>query len=141
MKFGVMWSDTFKSLFKRPVTQKYPFVRLDAPERLRSKLHWDPTKCTGCALCSKDCPAEAIEIITIDKKAKRFVFKYQIDACTFCAQCVESCKQACLEMANDEWELAALSRDAFTVYYGNDADVETVLVGAPAPEAPTPADS
>jgi formate hydrogenlyase subunit 6/NADH:ubiquinone oxidoreductase subunit I len=141
MKFGVMWSDTFKSLFKRPVTQKYPFVRLDAPERLRSKLHWDPTKCTGCALCSKDCPAEAIEIITIDKKAKKFVFKYQIDSCTFCAQCVESCKQACLEMANDEWELAALSRDAFTVYYGNDADVETVLVGAPAPETPTPADS
>jgi formate hydrogenlyase subunit 6/NADH:ubiquinone oxidoreductase subunit I len=141
MKFGVMWSDTFKSLFKRPVTQKYPFVRLDAPERLRSKLHWDPSKCTGCALCSKDCPAEAIEIITIDKKAKKFVFKYQIDSCTFCAQCVESCKQACLEMANDEWELAALSRDAFTVYYGNDADVETVLVGAPAPETPTPADS
>jgi formate hydrogenlyase subunit 6/NADH:ubiquinone oxidoreductase subunit I len=136
MKLGAMWRDTLGSLVKSPVTEKYPFVRLKAPENLRSQLHWDSENCTGCGLCAKDCPAEAIEVIVIDKKAKRFVFHYQIDRCTFCAQCVESCRQGCLQMSNDEWELAALSRDAFVTYYGDEADVENVLVGAVQPDAP-----
>lgn len=139
MKLSTMWRDALRSLVHRPITQQYPFVRLDAPEHLRSQLHWDGSKCTGCQLCSKDCPADAIEIITLDKKAKRFVFRYQVDRCTFCAQCVESCRQGCLEMANNEWELAALDRKVFVVYYGDETDVETVLAGASQPDAEAPA--
>ena len=69
MKIATMFNDVVESLWKKPATQKYPFERVDAPQRLRGKLTWDPEKCTGCNLCSKDCPADAIEIITIDKKA------------------------------------------------------------------------
>jgi len=119
MKIGAMWRDALSSLVKPPVTQQYPFVRLNAPEHLRSMLHWDAEKCTGCGLCAKDCPAEAIDVIVVDKKAKQFVFEYQVDRCTFCAQCVVSCRQDALVMANDEWELAALNRKAFVVYYKN----------------------
>lgn len=129
MKLSAMWRDALDSLVRSPVTEKYPFKRYEAPEHLRSRLHWDASKCTGCGLCAKDCPADAIEMIVIDKKNRQFVFRYDVDRCTFCAQCVASCRQGCLSMANDEWELAALSRDDFKVYYGDNGDVETVLAG------------
>jgi formate hydrogenlyase subunit 6/NADH:ubiquinone oxidoreductase subunit I len=135
MKLTAMWKDAVGSLVKSPATERYPFERLEAPEHLRSQLHWNPESCTGCNLCSKDCPADAIEVITLDKKAKRFVFRYYVDRCTFCAQCVVSCRQGCLEMAHDEWELAGLTRESMIIYYGNDEDVETVLAGDSAPDA------
>ena len=88
MKLSGMWRDALNGLLRRPVTQNYPFERLEAPDRLRSKLHWNLSSCTGCGLCAKDCPADAIEVITLDRKAKRFVFRYHVDRCTFCGQCV-----------------------------------------------------
>lgn len=139
-KLSAMWKDALGNIVKAPATEKYPFVRIDAPEYLRSKLHWDLTDCTGCQLCAKDCPADAIEIITIDKKAKQFVFRYHVDRCIFCSQCMISCKKGCLSMANDEWELAALEREDFIVHYGKDADVESVMADADAGE-PEPAEA
>lgn len=130
MKLGAMFNDVTTSLFQRPVTEKYPFERHEAPERLRSYLHWNSENCTGCGMCAQDCPAKAIEIITLDKKAKRFVFVYHVDRCTFCAQCVFTCMKSSLEMRNDSWELAALSKESFTVYYGSEEDVQQVLAGA-----------
>ncbi len=127
MKLTGMWRDALSGLVRRPATQRYPFERLPAPERLRSKLHWDLSQCTGCSLCAKDCPANAIEIIALDRKAKRFVFRYHVDRCTFCGQCVVSCRQNCLTMSTGEWELAALDRRRFQVHYGKEDDVAAVL--------------
>ena len=140
MKFrvGAMLSDIVGSLFKRPVTEKYPFVKAPAPDRLRGKLVWNPEKCTGCALCSKDCPSNAIELITIDKKAKRFVVEYHVDRCTYCAQCVQNCRFECLEMSHEQWELAALSKEPFTIYYGKDEDVQAILAHFSRPETTKP---
>ena len=127
MKFGSMLKDVLKSFTQAPVTEKYPFVKKPAPDRLRGKLTWNPEKCSGCCLCSKDCPSDAIELITIDKKAKRFVMRYHEDRCTYCAQCVQNCRFECLSMSNTDWELAALTKAPFDVYYGKDEDVEAVL--------------
>jgi formate hydrogenlyase subunit 6/NADH:ubiquinone oxidoreductase subunit I len=129
MKMGAMLSDVLRSLWRRPVTQRYPFERRAAPARLRGKLHWNPEKCTGCCLCSKECPSKAIELITLDKKSKRFVVRYHVDRCAFCAQCVQNCRFGCLAMSNEEWELAALSKAPFTVYYGDETDVQAVVAG------------
>ncbi len=60
MRLGTMLTDTMRSLFKRPITRRYPFVRLDAPEHLRGKLTFENKGCTGCGLCVKDCPANAL---------------------------------------------------------------------------------
>jgi len=127
MKIGTMFSDVLRSLWQKPVTQKYPFERIEAPERLRGKLVWDPENCTGCGLCNKDCPADAIEIITIDKKAKRFVMQYHMDRCTYCAQCIESCRFDCIKMSDDQWELAATSKVPFEVSYGREEDLAAAL--------------
>jgi formate hydrogenlyase subunit 6/NADH:ubiquinone oxidoreductase subunit I len=124
MKLGTMWRDAWRSLWQRPITEKYPLEKRPTPERARGVLHWNPEKCTGCCLCTKDCPANAIELITLDKKAKRFVVRYHIDRCLYCGQCVESCRFECMEMSNEEWELAATNKEPFTVTYGRDEDIQ-----------------
>ena len=138
---GAMIGDILSSLFKKPSTQLYPFERKPAPERLRGKLIWDPSKCTGCQLCIKDCPSDALELIVLDKVAKRFVLKYHVDRCTFCAQCVQTCRFKCLNMSNEQWELASTQKEPFTVYYGDDADVENILANASAACTIPPAES
>lgn len=122
-----MFGDVLRSLFRRPATRQYPFERTVAPERLRGRLHWNPEKCTGCCLCVKDCPANALEVITLDKKNKQFVVRYHAERCIYCAQCVENCRFGCLEMAAEEWELAAMNREPFVITYGRDEDIAALL--------------
>lgn len=123
---GMMVSDVATSFFKKPVTRRYPFERREAPERFRGKLNWDSSKCTGCQLCVKDCPANAIELTVIDRASKRFVMRFHADRCTFCAQCVVNCRFKCLTLSHEQWELAALTKEPFTVYYGNEDDINSI---------------
>ena len=130
MKIGAMFGDVVSSLFKKPVTERYPKVRQDPPERFRGCLDWSPDKCTGCGICAMDCPANAIEMIVIDKKEKRFVLQYHVDRCTFCAQCIHSCNHGCLTMRADLWEMAALDKQSYTKWFGKAGDLEYVLAEA-----------
>jgi formate hydrogenlyase subunit 6/NADH:ubiquinone oxidoreductase subunit I len=138
MTIGSMFGDIVKSFFKKPATEKYPFVRNEAPENLRGKLIWDPEKCSGCQLCMKDCPSNAIELLVLDKVNKKFVMRYNIDRCTFCSQCVVSCRFGCLEMSDEIWELASIKKEPFEVYYGRDEDVKELLERAARPETEAP---
>jgi formate hydrogenlyase subunit 6/NADH:ubiquinone oxidoreductase subunit I len=127
MKISTMLSDVTAALVRGPITEKYPFERREAPERLRGMLQWDWQNCTGCGLCAKDCPAEAIDMIVLDKQSRQFVMRYNIDRCTYCAQCVASCRQNCLSMSATHWELAGLQKDQFLIYYGQEDHVKKVL--------------
>lgn len=130
MKIGTMFKDVSRAFIHKPVTERYPMKRHPTPERLRGRLNWSSEKCTGCELCALDCPANAIELTVLDKKAKRFVFRFHLDRCTFCAQCVQSCRQGCLTLSADDWELASLKKEAFDLFFGADEDVEEVLARA-----------
>lgn len=129
MPIGTMFGDVIRSIFRRPATQLYPAERKATPKRLRGELFYDPEKCVGCALCSKECPADALELITLDKKAKRFVLRYDAGRCTFCGQCVVSCRFNCLDMPSSKWELAGFDKDNFVHLYGEEADIKEAVYG------------
>jgi formate hydrogenlyase subunit 6/NADH:ubiquinone oxidoreductase subunit I len=135
MNIATMLKDVMTSLVQRPVTERYPFERQQVPTRLRGMLTWDAKKCDGCWLCVRNCPSEALELTVIDRKQKRFVMRYRMDRCLFCAQCVISCPRGALAMSNERWELAALSKEPFDVYWGDEADVQTVLADLADPGA------
>jgi NAD(P)H-quinone oxidoreductase subunit I len=118
-----MLRDVVRSLFRAPFTQNYPAERTATPKRLRGMLTWDPTKCSGCTLCVKDCPANAIELVKLDAAKKQFVLRYHADRCTYCAQCVVNCRFDCLGMSPDEWELAALTKEPFLIDYGTEENL------------------
>ncbi|NLH08299.1 MAG: 4Fe-4S binding protein [Chloroflexi bacterium] len=126
-KIGTMFGDVVNGLFKKPATNLYPFERRETPERLRGHVVWEPSLCTGCGLCAKDCPSNALDVIVLDRKAKRFVLRYRLDQCTYCAQCVASCRQGAISLAYDQWELAALTRESFLSIYGDPDDIAEAL--------------
>lgn len=127
MKFGTMLKDVVRALFRSPVTRLYPAERQPTPARLRGKLRWTRDQCTGCGLCVTDCPSDALELITLERAAKRFVLRYDVGRCTFCSQCVQNCRFNCLEMLSDDWELAAADKTPFVIYYGSEEDVAAHL--------------
>ena len=129
MRIGTMISDVIASMFIPPATQLYPVERRATPKRLRAELSWAKQLCSGCGVCSMDCPSNALDVIVIDKKANQIVLRYHLDRCTFCAQCVSSCMKGSLLFSEDEWELSALNKNSFTIYFGDPKDVEHVLAG------------
>lgn len=114
------------SLFKKPATVMYPFVKVSMPERFRGKLKFDSTKCIGCKLCMRDCPAGAIRIEKVADKT--FEAHFDFSRCIYCAQCVDSCPKKAIE-ATGEYELARLTR----------ADLQQTFHAQPKPAAETPA--
>jgi formate hydrogenlyase subunit 6/NADH:ubiquinone oxidoreductase subunit I len=126
LPIGLLMGDVLRAFFSKPVTRRYPFERREAPERFRGKLVWDLTNCTGCQLCVRDCPAGALELVVVDRASKRFIMRFHADRCTYCSQCVINCRFKCLDLSNEEWELAAVTKEPFTVYYGRQQDVEAV---------------
>ena len=117
MKFSML-SQVFTQMFKKPFTNKFPakyapnnttkFLEevgsgnikiippVDVPPGYRGKIQYDKEKCTGCKLCIKVCPSEAIEFKESEKKIRIFLAR-----CTFCSQCNDICPFKCLSMSNE----------------------------------------
>ena len=136
MRIGAMVGDITRSLFKAPFTERYPFERKPAPDRLRGRLEWDDETCTGCKLCAKDCPAAAVEIFVLDKKARKFVLRFHAGRCTFCAQCEVTCKFDSIALSSSDWELAGLDRRLFVQTFGKPEDVKALQERESAEPAP-----
>ena len=101
-----------ESIFKKPATTMYPYVKSYTPDKFRGKLKFYPERCIGCKMCMRDCPSNAITINKIGEKA--FECEIDLGKCIYCAQCVDSCPKKALE-ATCEFELASLDRDKLKV--------------------------
>ncbi len=117
MKFSML-SQVFSQMFKKPFTNRFPakyapknttkFLEevgagraeiippIEVPNGFRGKIQYDKEKCTGCKLCLKVCPSEAIEFKETEKKIKIYLAR-----CTFCSQCNDICPVNCLSMSNE----------------------------------------
>ncbi|MCX5647207.1 MAG: 4Fe-4S binding protein [Phycisphaerae bacterium] len=119
---GKMILQVLQSLFQKPATTRYPFVKAPMPKGFRGKLRFTSERCIGCRACMRDCPAAAITIRKVGEK--KFEAEIDLARCISCAQCVDSCPRDALE-ATPEFELAQLDPTKLkVVFHANLADVE-----------------
>ena len=117
MRFSML-PQVFAQMFKKPFTNKFPvkytphnttklleavgkgevqiIPPVETPKGFRGKIQYDKEKCTGCKLCIRVCPSEAIEFKPDEKKIKIYLAR-----CTFCSQCNDVCPVQCLGMSNE----------------------------------------
>jgi formate hydrogenlyase subunit 6/NADH:ubiquinone oxidoreductase subunit I len=106
-----MIKEVFSHLFKKPATTKYPFVKAEVPEGFRGKQVYDINLCMSCGLCSRDCPAKAIEMVDVDGKRRPL---FHLDLCIFCYQCAEGCPRNAIK-SSEVFELASTNKSDLVV--------------------------
>ncbi len=109
MKLGVFIPELLRHLFKKPATVDYPFEKLEVPRDFRGSPYLRPELCIVCRACERDCPAEAIEITSVNEAEKRFRMVIHNDRCIHCAQCVDSCPTEAILM-DDKFEISDYDR-------------------------------
>ena len=116
---------TFKELFKKSVTDKYPKEFRHKPERFHGRhvlnRHEDGSeKCIGCELCAGVCPADCIYVRGEDNPeespispGERYGFIYEINMlrCIYWALCVEACPTEAITMTS-LFEMSVQNRES-----------------------------
>ena len=82
---------TVKSFFRQPETIQYPVQSEPSFQTLRGTICNDIDKCIFCGICSKKCPADAIEV---DKANSAWTIN--VYRCVQCGACVLECPKSCL---------------------------------------------
>jgi len=98
----------FNQAFSKPATEKYPFVKPQLADNFRGQPFFDFSSCIGCGMCSRDCPANAIEMVMVDGKKRP---QLNLSKCVFCYQCAESCPKKAIKTTCN-YELATTEKSS-----------------------------
>jgi NADH-quinone oxidoreductase subunit I len=110
---------TWKQMFRPKFTRQYPEERWVPPASFRGRpvlVQEDDgsERCVACGLCSRVCPALAIEVQAgeTEKEKERYPVKFEINMvrCIFCGFCEEVCPEEAIVMS-DEYELVFSSQE------------------------------
>ncbi len=110
---------TLKQMFRPRVTMQYPEEKFIPPASYRGRPVLVEEKsgverCVACGLCSRVCPALAIEVRAseTDLEKERFPEKFEINMlrCIFCGFCEEVCPEEAIVMSKD-YELVFTNRE------------------------------
>lgn len=100
---------TFKEMFKPKFTRQYPEERWEPEGSYRGRpvlvLEEEGERCVACGLCSRVCPALAIEVqaAETERDKERFPDKFEINMlrCIYCGFCEEVCPEEAIIMSKD----------------------------------------
>lgn len=110
---------TLKQMFRPRVTMQYPEEKFVPSESYRGRPVLVAEKdgverCVACGLCSRVCPALAIEVRAAETELEkeRFPEKFEINMlrCIFCGFCEEVCPEEAIVMSKD-YELVFTNRE------------------------------
>ena len=110
---------TFKNLFRRKVTEKYPEVKPVLPDGYRGmpSLPVDQEtgkdRCIGCQACVRICPTQLLKVDTHRGEDKKLVvddFNAKVGRCVFCGMCDDVCPVDAIRMSK-EFELSVCCKD------------------------------
>lgn len=117
---------TLKNMFKPKFTMKYPEEKFLPPASYRGRPvlvmeENNEERCVACGLCSRVCPALAIDIqaAETDREKERYpeLFEINMIRCIFCGFCEEVCPEEAIVMSKD-YELCFTNRE--DAIYGKD---------------------
>jgi len=97
---------TFKNLFKKPETVKFPQEGKETAKRYRGFHVNDLDKCIGCGTCEEICDNKAIDMVKLaDVKTELGQRderpKIDYGRCCWCGLCVDVCTTGSLEFTQD----------------------------------------
>ncbi len=101
-----------RTFFNRAETVDYPFGPAEIPPGFRGRVVTREENCTGCSLCVRDCPANALELRRESRKVYQLV--YYPDRCAYCGQCELSCNFNAIHLISTYVD-ATQDRDALRV--------------------------
>jgi NADH-quinone oxidoreductase subunit I len=121
---------TIAEMFKPKFTFRYPEERFHPNPSFRGRpvlvQENEVERCVACGLCSRVCPALAIEVQAseTDLAKERFPVKFEINMvrCIFCGFCEEVCPEEAIVMSN-EYELVFSSQEE--AVFGKDRLLKT----------------
>lgn len=110
---------TLRQMFKPKFTRQYPEERWEPTGSYRGRpvlvLDEDGERCVACGLCSRVCPALAIEVQAgeTEKEKERYPVKFEINMlrCIYCGFCEEVCPEEAIVMSKD-YELVFTNRES-----------------------------
>lgn len=113
-----MLPELFRQMFRTPATNTFPAKYLPpsvteflgkvgagqatmhppipTPPDFRGKITYNRDTCIGCQLCTKICPANAIQFLPETKRIRIWV-----NQCIFCSQCTDMCPKGSLQMSSE----------------------------------------
>ena len=83
-----------KRFWMPKITEKYPEVQPNLPERSKGSFKFNKDTCIACELCSMACPNGVIKVEWHkDEGGKKRLDRYRMNLghCLFCGLCVEAC--------------------------------------------------
>lgn len=127
---------TFRHFFKKKVTVNYPeqkrsFSGIYRGLHVLKRDENGAERCTACGLCAVACPAEAITMVSAERKPgeenlfreEKYAATYEINMlrCIFCGDCEDACPKEAIFLTNKTVP-SNFERDTFI--YGKDKLVE-----------------